>query len=333
MLRGTMKRYGMAVIGLGVVGRRMLEQAAASPGIRVVSAWDPSPAARTSAAADFAGTPIAAGVEDAIERLDVDVVYVAAPPLAHASLVRAAIAAGKAVFCEKPLGVDVAESEALVAEVDAAGVPQAVNFPFASSDAVDLLRRAVGEPGFGLCAIEVRVRFQQWPRAWQAPATWLSRADQGGFTREVLSHFLWLLHRVRGGFALRGASAAWPARPAGASETAIAAAVDARGVPASVSGSVGGGAPDRIEARFVGARSELVLADWYRLEAIDADAPGGRPVPGLPADPRSAAYQRQLAQLHAMLSGEAHTLPSLAEALAVQRGIEAILTPHEDTLP
>lgn len=322
-----MKRYGMAVIGLGVVGRRMLEQAATSPGLRVVSAWDPAATARASAVADFPGLPLATGVDDAIARLDVDVVYVAAPPLAHASLVRAAVAAGKAVFCEKPLGVDVAESETLVAEVDAAGVAQAVNFPFASSDAVDRLRRAVDAPDFGLRAIEVRVRFHEWPRAWQAGAAWLARADQGGFTREVLSHFLWLLHRVRGGFALRGAAAAWPAKPAGAAETAIAAAVDAMGVPATVSGSVGGAAPDRIEARFVGAREELVLADWYRLDAIDADAPAGRPVPGLPADPRTAAYQKQLAQLHALLSGEPHTLPSLAEALAVQRGVEAILTP------
>ncbi|HYF59201.1 MAG TPA: Gfo/Idh/MocA family oxidoreductase [Burkholderiaceae bacterium] len=325
-----MKRFGMAVIGLGVVGRRMLEQAAASPGIRVASAWDASPAVRAAAAADVPGLPLAGGVADAIERLDVDVVYVAVPPLGHAALVRAALAAGKAVFCEKPLGVDVAESEALVAEVERSGLPQAINFPFASSAAVGLLGDAIAAPSFGLRAIEVRVRFAQWPRAWQAGAAWLQRADQGGFTREVLSHFVWLLLRLRGEAALRGTAAAWPARPAGAAEHAVAAALDCDGVPATVSGSVGGGAPDRIEARFVGAASELVLADWYRLEAIDAESPQGRPVPGLPADPRAAAYQRQLAQLHAMLSGDAHTLPGFAEALAVQRRIESMLTSRRD---
>ena len=321
-----MKRFGMAVIGLGVVGRRMLEQASASTGLQVVSAWDQSPAVRSAAAADFPGLPMAASADDAIERLDVDVVYVAVPPLAHAALVRRAVAAGKAIFCEKPLGVDVPESEALVAEVEAPGLAQAVNFPFASSAAVDALRRTIADPAFGLSAIEVRVRFHEWPRAWQAGATWLSRADQGGFTREVLSHFVWLVHRLRGGFALRGAAVAWPARPAGASETAVAVALDCAGVPATVSGIVGGAPPDRIEARFVGVREERVLSDWYRLEILDAETPAGRPQPGLPADPRTAAYQRQLEQLHALLSGEAHTLPSFAEALAVQRGVEAILT-------
>ncbi len=321
-----MKRYGMAVIGLGVVGRRMLEQAAASEGIRVVSAWDAAAPVRAAAAADWPGLPLAASAFDAIERLDVDVVYVAVPPLGHGPLVRAAVAAGKAVFCEKPLGVDLADSEALVAEVERAGVRQAINFPFASSDAVDALARAIGEPSFGLRGIEVRVRFHEWPRAWQAGATWLARADQGGFTREVLSHFVWLAHRLFGGaVALRGAAVARPGQPTGAAETAVAAALDCAGVPATVSGTVGGAAPDRIEARFVGERAEWVLADWYRLEILDAGSPQGRPVQGLPADPRAAAYQRQLAQLHAMLSGDPHTLPGFAEALAVQRRIEAML--------
>jgi predicted dehydrogenase len=323
-----MKRYGMAVIGLGVVGRRMLEQAAASAGIQVVSAWDAEAPVRAVAAAAFPGLPLATSAADAIERLDVDVVYVAVPPLAHGPLVRAAAAAGKAVFCEKPLGVDVADSVALVAEVARAGVRQAINFPFASSDAVDALARAIREPSFGLRGIEIRVRFHEWPRAWQAGATWLARADQGGFTREVLSHFVWLVQRLFGGsIALRGAAVARPAEPAGAAETAIAAVLECAGVPATVSGTVGGGASDRIEARFIGARAEWVLADWYRLEIVDADDPQGRPPPGLPADPRTAAYQRQLAQLHAMLSGAPHTLPGFADALAVQQRIEAMLNP------
>jgi len=320
-----MKRFGMAVIGLGVVGGRMLEQAALSPGIQVVSAWDASPAARTAAAARYPGVPLVGGAQAAIERLDVDLVYVAVPPLAHAEWVRHAVSAGKAVFCEKPLGVDVTTSEALVDEVVRSGLPQAINFPFASSAAVDALARTVGDPAFGLSAIEIRVRFHEWPRAWQAGATWLQRAEQGGFTREVLSHFVWLLQRLRGSLTLRGACVSRPASLAGAAETAISATIDAGGVPVTITGAVGGATPDRIEARFIGAASEWVLTDWYRLEVVDAQAAGGRPVPGLPDDPRQAAYQRQLAQVHAMLSGAPHCLPGFADALAVQRVVEAML--------
>jgi 1,5-anhydro-D-fructose reductase (1,5-anhydro-D-mannitol-forming) len=319
-----MKRYGMAVIGLGVVGRRMLEQAADSAHLGVVAAWDASPQARKAAAADFPGLPLVGSAAEAIERLDVDVVYVAVPPLAHAGLVRAAIAAGKAVFCEKPLGVDVAESAALTEEVGRSRLPEAVNFVFASSAAVDALRDAVTAPGFGLRAVEIRTRFHQWPRDWQAGATWLERSDQGGFTREVLSHYVYLLRRLFGDVTLVGASAAGPAEPA-AAETSVAATLACGGVPVSITGSVGGQAPDRIEAVFVGARSEWRLFDWYRLEVRDAEAPDARPVPGLPPDARRSSYRRQLEQIHALLSGAPHTLPSFADALAVQRIIEAML--------
>lgn len=319
-----MKRFGMAVIGLGVVGRRMLEQVQSSRGLQVVSAWDLSGGVRQSAAADFPGLPMAQSAADAIERLDVDVVYVAVPPLAHAGYVRAAIAAGKAVFCEKPLGVDLADSRQLVDEMGRSGLAQAVNFVFASSAAVDALSNTVRDPAFGLRAVEIRTRFHEWPRAWQAGASWLQYADQGGFTREVLSHFVYLLHRVFGPLSLHGACASGPVPEA--AETAISAVLSGAGIPITLTGAVGGQPPDLIEARFIGATQEMRLTDWYRLEALGPHAPAGQSVPGLPDDPRQATYQRQLEQLHAMLSGEAHTLPSFADALTVQTHIETLLS-------
>ena len=322
-----MKRYGMAVIGLGVVGRRMLEQAAVSRGIQIVSAWDLSASARATAATAFPGLPLSQGVTAAIERLDVDVVYVAVPPLAHAQTVRTALAAGKAVFCEKPLAVDIREGTELVDAVRRAGVREAVNFVFASSAAVDSIARTVRNPAFGLRAIEVRTRFHEWPRAWQADATWLQQAEQGGFTREVLSHFVYLLHRIFGQPDLLGAAVFGPsAHQVQLSETSLSATLSCAGVPVSLTGSVGGQPPDLVEARFIGSSSELRLSDWYRLDCLDASAPNGKPVVGLPDDPRLATYQRQLDQLHAMLSGEAHSLPSFADALIVQTLIENMLS-------
>lgn len=318
-----MKEYGMAVIGLGVVGRRMIEQVARHGGFRVVAALDNSPAARAAIAADHPDVPLCTRLAESIERLDVDLVYVAVPPLAHAQYVRAALAAGKAVFCEKPLGIDVDESAALTDEVAASGVRSAVNFVFASSAAVDALHERIRSRQFDLRAVEVQVRFHQWPRAWQAGAAWLNRSDQGGFTREVLSHYVYLLHRLLGGVELRGAMLRSPA--AGAAETASIALLDCGGVPVAMSGSVGGQAPDVVEARFVGAQRELRLVDWFRLLEFGADAPAGAPVAGLPQDPRTAAYQAQLDQLHAMLSGGTHTLPDFGAALAVQRVVESVL--------
>jgi hypothetical protein len=88
----------------------------------------------------------------------------------------------------------------------------------------------------------------------------------------------------------------------------------------------GGQPPDVVEARFVGASRELRLRNWYELVEHVAEAPGGRPVSGLPEDPRGASYQAQLTQLHAMVAGKAHGLPDFETAWRVQQIIEEILT-------
>ena len=67
---------------------------------------------------------------------NVDLVYLACPPAPRKAYALAASAQGKAVFLEKPLGVDVAESRILVRELTAAGVPSAVNFTQAAGRAL-----------------------------------------------------------------------------------------------------------------------------------------------------------------------------------------------------
>jgi predicted dehydrogenase len=57
---------------------------------------------------------------------DVDMVIVLPPAPHHAALVRAAIAAGKDVYCEWPLSTSTADSEALLSLAEAAGVRHVV---------------------------------------------------------------------------------------------------------------------------------------------------------------------------------------------------------------
>ena len=65
-------------------------------------------------------------------------IIVAAPPAAHAEIALVAIKAGKAVFIEKPLALDVVQAEAILAEAEKAGVGAMV-------DHVHLFHPAYGE--------------------------------------------------------------------------------------------------------------------------------------------------------------------------------------------
>ena len=109
-----------------------------------------------------------------------------------------ALAAGKAVFLEKPLSVDVAAADAFARRHAADRV--AVNFPSplrsrSSGCESGSTEGAVAAPG----GFQIEVGFAKWPRPWQeAAANWLAGPAEGGFTREVVSHFLFLTRRLLG---------------------------------------------------------------------------------------------------------------------------------------
>jgi predicted dehydrogenase len=78
--------------------------------------------------------------EDVAGADDVDVVLVATPAEAHAEVVAVALAAGKHVLCEKPLGVDAEEARELRDLAHEAGVTSAVGFNYRYVPAVALAR-------------------------------------------------------------------------------------------------------------------------------------------------------------------------------------------------
>ncbi len=331
MIRGRIGRigehdvvqYAVAIIGLGVIGRRMIGNMTVHERFRIAGVWDIDEAARASAARDFAGLPVAESAEAMIRAEGTDLVYIGCPPLHHGGYVVAALDAGKAVFCEKPLGIDLAASRALVERFEASGRPGALNFVYGSTAASETLGAALKEGALGnVAGIDVRLHFSAWPRAWQASAAWLSRREQGGYVREVLSHFAYLAQRLFGPLELRAGSVRYP-DDAGAAETQVIARLDCGGVPATVAGSSGGVGPDRVEFTVWGERASYRLSDWYKLSMSDGGAWTDQlgHIENLARD----AYMRQLGHLATMLDGAPHTMPSFRDGLAVQEIIEDLL--------
>lgn len=309
----------LGIIGAGIMGERMLraalEQAADS--VVVSGIWDPS----AEAMARIGGlAPQAASAAALIE--GADCVYVASPPASHLDHASAALAAGKAVFCEKPLAVDVAAARAFAAANRGGRV--AVNFPMASSLAVATLREWLPSIG-SMRRLEIETSFAAWPRGWQRDAAgWLDRPAQGGFTREVVSHFLFLTRRLCGPMVLEQGHASF--HTPGASERAIAARLTAGGLPVSLAGGVGTTLKDDHNTWTLwGSAGAIRLRDWSVAERLV----DGAWVPDAAAMPnermRPLVLRRQLEGVVRMVRGEAHHLATLAEALEVQTVVEAIL--------
>jgi myo-inositol 2-dehydrogenase / D-chiro-inositol 1-dehydrogenase len=117
----------LGLIGLGRIGSFHAGTLAALPAVTSLVVADLAPAL-AKATADRVGAELADSPEQLMES-GVDGVVIAAATDAHAPLIRAAVAAGLPVFCEKPLAGDIAEAIALQRLVRASGVPVQIGYP------------------------------------------------------------------------------------------------------------------------------------------------------------------------------------------------------------
>jgi predicted dehydrogenase len=293
---------GIGIVGYGVQGRAVAAELDASPVARVVAIHDPF----ADAAIEDARRRSSLG--ELVNDADVDLVYLATPPAAHEAGVAAAAAAGRAVVCEKPLAPDTGAAARIVRAVTDAGIPFGVNFYFATAPAARRLVAAVAGGRLGtVSSLELTVRFARWPRAWQADAgAWLRAPIEGGFTREVVSHFVYLADRIGGpGHVVR----AHVERGADGLERRVVATVQHGAVAFTIDAAVEGA--DEESSRLVvnGTRAIAALLDWDELE-------GELP----PAVPLTLAEA-----FAAVAAGRRDVLPDAACAARVVATIEAIL--------
>ena len=138
----------MGVVGLGRAATAMLPSLVSHPGIDVVAAADPNPAAREQFARAFGGSAhasLSAMLDDAA----LDAVYIATPHQFHAQHALAAAAAGKHMIIEKPLALNVDDCRRIVAAAQRAGVVTLVGHTAGFDPAVRRMRQLIasGEVG------------------------------------------------------------------------------------------------------------------------------------------------------------------------------------------
>jgi predicted dehydrogenase len=102
-----------AIVGLGWWGRTIVQRLQGSEKLRVVRAIDVRPEAAGPFAAEH-GLPLSTSLDEALADDDAEAVILATPHSLHKRQVLAAAAAGRHVFCEKPLALTAADARAMV---------------------------------------------------------------------------------------------------------------------------------------------------------------------------------------------------------------------------
>jgi len=123
------KQLNLGLIGAGCIGRLHAEHLAFRlPEARLTMVADVNEAA-AQACAQQCGVPAAVtAYQDLLENRDVEAIVICSTTDTHAEIIEAAAAAGKHIFCEKPIDFDLGRIDRALAAVALAGVKLQVGF-------------------------------------------------------------------------------------------------------------------------------------------------------------------------------------------------------------
>jgi predicted dehydrogenase len=140
---------GAALVGFGYWGPNLARNLSASADFDLLHICDLSPGRVAAARGLYPAVDCGSDASHAIGDDAVDAVFVATPAVVHHRLAVQAIEAGKHVLVEKPLTLDAATSDDLVARAAGRGVVLAVDHTFVYTGAVQKLRDLVNEGDLG----------------------------------------------------------------------------------------------------------------------------------------------------------------------------------------
>jgi myo-inositol 2-dehydrogenase/D-chiro-inositol 1-dehydrogenase len=176
----------IAVIGTGFIGSVHARNIARHPGAELVAVNDAN-FEFAKKAADATGARAVADIAEIFDNKNIGAVLIATPTNTHVEYLKRAARAGKAIYCEKPIGLDYREAEEAVSAVRAAGVPVMLGFNRRFDASHAAVKQAVDQGEVGKVEI-----VQLTSRGPQPPPIDYVKVS-GGQMRDQTIHFFDLL--------------------------------------------------------------------------------------------------------------------------------------------
>lgn len=186
-------RVGLAGAG-GIAGAHAAALTALE-GVRLAHVFDADPSRAATLAASHGAEPVGS-LERLIETCDA--VFVCTWTAAHREIVQQVVAAGRPVFCEKPLAPTAAEARQMTDAVCSSGVVNQVGLPLRFKPGFAVLRRLLADPANGR-VLTATMHVQMGNRG-KALSGWRrdARLAGGGMLLEVGFHDMDLLEWLVG---------------------------------------------------------------------------------------------------------------------------------------
>jgi predicted dehydrogenase len=204
----TPTRIGIGVIGFGWMGQAhsrgcrrapsYFPQRDYEPELVVVS--DTVAARRDDAVRSFGFRKAVEDWRDVMADPDVDVVFITAPNMLHVEMAEAAAAAGKHVFCEKPVGGTPAQTVRAEQAARHAGVITGVGYNYRWAPLVQYARQMIADGTIGTVTNYYGRFYSMYGSDPMGLLSWRFLVDQAGHgvSTDILSHSVDLAHYLVG---------------------------------------------------------------------------------------------------------------------------------------
>jgi predicted dehydrogenase len=202
------RRIGVGVIGFGWLGQAHSRSLLRIPTLfpertfeaELVVCGDTLPERRAEAVDSFGFARAAGDWRAVVEDPAVDVVFIAAPNMLHVELVEAAAAAGKHVFCEKPVGGTPEQTVRAEKAARDAGVISGVGYNYRWAPLVQYARQLIADGRLGEITNYRGRFFSMYGSDPLGVLSWRFLVDQAGYgvTTDLMSHSVDLAHLLLG---------------------------------------------------------------------------------------------------------------------------------------
>lgn len=191
---------GFGIVGAGLVARVHARAIAETSGARLVAVCRANASRANEAAAEL-GVPCEPSQEALLERPDIDAVCLCTPSGQHAEQCLAAARASKHVLVEKPMALDLADADAMIAACRDAGVRLGVALQRRTDFACRALHDAIRAGELGRLVLGIATVPYYRPQSYYASAAWRGTwsLDGGGALMNQGIHIVDLLLWLMGG--------------------------------------------------------------------------------------------------------------------------------------
>jgi predicted dehydrogenase len=191
------RQIGIGIVGGGYMGKAHAVAMAAvgavfdtplRPRLEIVCGTTPESSERYRSAYGF--ERMTSDWRTLVSDPKVEAVVIATPQSLHREIAEAALALGKPVFCEKPLGASLADARAMVAAAEAAGVANMVGFNYVRTPATQFARRLITEGTVGDVTWFRGEHTEDFLADPESPASWRTRGAANGTLGDLAPHMI-----------------------------------------------------------------------------------------------------------------------------------------------